>query len=283
MEVDKNYFSKIPEEIFEELDKMSKEKETILNSNKVNENVGIPSINEIKDKNIIKPKEVEEKPIESKPIKEDKKEEEKKDNPPNVLLDITEKNISEIKKALEESNIEDVPKKEEKNKILEDVSEPPKIEDKKEDKEKDEDKEKKKKEKEISSVLSAIEKKRYENLGKAFMIGADSAFTEIQNALEKKEQNKLSGKDNVENQIKDAEEKMKKDKKKKSSVMKRIAVAAAALGGLYLLFSGTINSAFRTMYEKIKNGVFGFGDFIKGAASSILHFFGNMFVKAART
>lgn len=291
MEVDNNQINKIPDEIFEELDKMSKEKETILNSNKVDNNVGITtSTNEIKNKNIITPKDKESEEVKESvndvKKEDDKKEEVKKEDnneKPFILSDLSDKNISEIKKALGETENNQSENKKEDIKKLEDVSEPPKLDDKKENDEEEKQKKKKKKEKASSSVLSAIEKKRYENLGKAFMIGADSALTEIQNAIERKEQNKLSGKDKVENQIKDAEEKIKKDKKSKSSVLKKIVVAAAALGGLYLLFSGTINVAFTNMYTKIKNGVMGFGDFIKKSASSILHFFGNMFIKAART
>ena len=40
----------------------------------------------------------------------------------------------------------------------------------------------------ITTLLSTKEKKRYENLGKAFMIGANDAISEIQNAIKKKEE-----------------------------------------------------------------------------------------------
>ena len=60
---------------------------------------------------------------------------------------------------------------------------------------------KKNKKDEINTILSAQEKKRYENLGKAFMVGADSVIADIQNAVAKKERNSLTGKDDVENKI----------------------------------------------------------------------------------
>lgn len=136
---------------------------------------------------------------------------------------------------------------------------------------------------EIKTILSAQEKKRYENLGKAFMVGADSVIKDIQNAIAKKERNSLTGKDNVESKIKEAEKKLASSKKKKSSVITKILAATAILGGLYIIFSGTINNAIQSLYDKVKNGMLGFGTFIKKSASSIFSFFGNMFIKASES
>lgn len=308
MEIDPNYFSKIPVEIFEELDKMSKEKETIIKpevEGKEKDNPVFPSPKDIKDKNIINP---ENKKVDSNPeVKEEVKKEDdvvedKKtsDNISKVFKNSSDKNIEEIKKALAESESSKDDKKsseenndENKNESDKDIKEKIdkkyknntdkdlKKEIKKSSKENNE-KDKVKKDEKVSSVLSALEKKRYENLGKAFMIGADAAFSEIQNAIDKKEKNSLSNKDSVEGKIKNAEEKLKKDKSKKSSVLKKIAIAAAALGGLVLIF-GTINGSFSTIFNKIKNGIMDFKDFIKSSAGSIMSFFGNMFVKASQS
>lgn len=133
----------------------------------------------------------------------------------------------------------------------------------------------------ITTLLSTKEKKRYENLGKAFMIGANDAISEIQNAIKKKEEQTLSNKDDIASKIKNAEEKAQKEKSKKGSLFKKILIAGAVLGGIYFLFSKTINSAISAMYDKIKNGMMGLGDFIKKSASSIFSFFGNMFIKAS--
>lgn len=133
----------------------------------------------------------------------------------------------------------------------------------------------------ITTLLSTKEKKRYENLGKAFMTGANDAISEIQNAIKKKEEQTLSNKDDVASKIKNAEEKAQKEKTKKGSLFKKILIAGAVLGGIYLLFSKTINTAISAMYDKIKNGMMGLGDFIKKSAGSIFSFFGNMFIKAS--
>lgn len=133
----------------------------------------------------------------------------------------------------------------------------------------------------ITTLLSTKEKKRYENLGKAFMTGANDAISEIQNAIKKKEEQTLSNKDDVASKIKNAEEKAQKEKTKKGSLFKKILIAGAVLGSIYLLFSKTINTAISAMYDKIKNGMMGLGDFIKKSASSIFSFFGNMFIKAS--
>ena len=133
----------------------------------------------------------------------------------------------------------------------------------------------------VAVLLSAKEKKRYENLGKAFMLGANDAISDIQNAIKKKEQQSLSDKDDIASKIKNAEEKVKKEKSKKGSLFKKILIAGAVLGGIYILFSKTINSAISGMYDKIKNGMMGFGDFIKKCAGSMFSFFGNMFIKAS--
>ena len=133
----------------------------------------------------------------------------------------------------------------------------------------------------ITTLLSTKEKKRYENLGKAFMIGANDAISEIQNTIKKKESQSLSDKDDVASKIKNAEEKARKEKSKKGSLFKKILIAGAVLGGIYFLFSKTINSAISGMYDKIKNGMMGLGDFIKKSAGSIFSFFGNMFIKAS--
>ena len=72
----------------------------------------------------------------------------------------------------------------------------------------------------VAVLLSAKEKKRYENLGKAFMLGANDAISDIQNAIKKKEQQSLSDKDDIASKIKNAEEKVKKEKSKKGSLFK---------------------------------------------------------------
>lgn len=304
MEIDPNYFSKIPVEIFEELDRMSKEKETLIkpeNDDKTSQSPSIPSDKDIKDKNIIKPEDKNSKSsVENVEITKDSVADDKKtsEDISKVFKISSDKNIEEIKKALgedtkkeeksstEEKNIEDDISKKDK-KATEEINKKYKKESKKDIKKEikkssKEKEEKNKKDEKISTVLSAVEKKRYENLGKAFMVGADAAFSEIQNAIDKKEKNSLSNKDSVEGKIKNAEEKLKKDKSKKSSVLKNIAIAAAALGGLVLIF-GTINGSFSTIFTKIKNGIMDFKDYIKNSASSIMSFFGNMFVKAAQS
>lgn len=136
---------------------------------------------------------------------------------------------------------------------------------------------------EISTILSAKEKKRYENLGKSFMEGANAVINDIQQSIEKKERNSLEAKDNIEKKIKEAKEEKEKDEKKKSSVVGKILIATAAIGALYLIFHETINSGIMKMYDYVKNGMIGFGDFIKKSASSIFSFFGNMFIKASES
>lgn len=144
---------------------------------------------------------------------------------------------------------------------------------------------KKDKKNDVPSVLSPKEKKRYENLGKAFMAGVDEVISDIQNAISKKEKAALSDKDSpnsIENKIKNAEKKIETNRKKKSSLVKKILVSAGILGGVYLLFSNTINGAISNMYNNIKNGMMGLGDFVKKAASSVFSFFGNLFIKASK-
>ena len=310
MELDPNYFSKIPVEIFEELDKMSKEKDTIIKpeNNKEENNPGFPSAKDIKDKNILSPENTKtskssEEPKKETDVEKSATEDDKKasDAISKTFKGNSDKNIEEIKKALGETDKKEGENKNSSDKIKIKFEEDGDV---KEDKSATEDFKKKikdgdkkskenksssekndnksKKDDKISTILSATEKKRYENLGKAFMIGADAAFSEIQDAIDKKEKNKLSDKDGVESKIKNAEEKLKKDKTKKSSVLKNIAIAAAALGGLVLIF-GTINGSFSTIFTKIKNGIVDFGYYIKNSATSILSFFGNMFVKASQT
>lgn len=137
---------------------------------------------------------------------------------------------------------------------------------------------------EITTILSAKEKKRYENIGKAFMSGADSIISDIQNAISKKEKASLSDKDgtSIQEKIKNAEKKIESNKKKKSSVIKKILIAGAVLGGVYLLFSNTINSALENMYNNIQNGMMGMKDFFKKSASALFSFFGDMFIKASK-
>ena len=134
---------------------------------------------------------------------------------------------------------------------------------------------------ELSTILSAKEKRRYENLGKAFMEGANSVISDIQSSIEKKEKNSLENKENIENKIKEAEIKKEENQKKKSSVLGKILIATAAIGALYLIFHNTINTGIMNMYNSVKNGMMGFGDFIKKSASAIFSFFGNMFIKAS--
>ena len=137
----------------------------------------------------------------------------------------------------------------------------------------------------VPTILTAKEKKRYENLGKAFMSGADDIISNIQNEIAKKEKASLSDKDDtnsLHNKIKNAEKKIEENKKKKSSTLKKILIAGGILGSIYLLFSNNINTAISNMYNNIKNGMLGMGDFVKKAASSIYSFFGNMFVKASK-
>lgn len=137
----------------------------------------------------------------------------------------------------------------------------------------------------VPTILNAKEKKRYENLGKAFMAGANDVISDIQDAIKKKEKASLSDKDDInslQNKIKGAEKKIEENKKKKSSTLKKILVAGGILGGIYLLFSNNINTAISNMYSNIKNSMMGLGDFVKKAASSIYSFFGNMFIKASK-
>ena len=63
--------------------------------------------------------------------------------------------------------------------------------------------------------------------------------------------------------------------------MGKILIATAAIGALYLIFHNTINTGIMNMYNSVKNGMLGFGDFIKKSASAIFSFFGNMFIKAS--
>ena len=137
----------------------------------------------------------------------------------------------------------------------------------------------------VPTILNAKEKKRYENLGRAFMVGANDVISGIQDAIKKKEKASLSDKDDInslQNKIKGAEKKMEENKKKKSSTLKKILIAGGILGGIYLLFSNNINTAISNMYNNVKNSMMGMGDFVKKAASSIYSFFGNMFIKASK-
>lgn len=104
----------------------------------------------------------------------------------------------------------------------------------------------------INPILKTDERKRYENIGVEFAIGAERVFNELKKAEELKEKMRIKKIENIDVEQEQKKEKDEKKSNKMSSIWGKIAVVLGVIGTGLLYVSG----AFDSIIDTIKNKLF---------------------------